>query len=83
VLPETNVTALALVSHPYIREDGEVVEQQSEVLITGAVEWNQDKLQYKIYDLDCTNDDGETIYVSESIACAKLMMRYFYLMRMV
>ena len=83
MLPETNVTAFALVSHPSIADDGEVVERQTEVLITGVVEFNQDKLQYKIYELDCTDEDGGDIYVDDSIACAKLMLRYFEMMRLV
>ncbi len=61
MLPETNVTAFALVSHPSIADDGEVVERQTEVLITGVVEFNQDKLQYSIYEMDCTDEDGGDI----------------------
>lgn len=83
MLPETNVTAFALVSYPFVGDDGEVFERQGEVLITGVVEFHQDKFQYRIYDLDCTDEDGATVYVDDATACAKIMLRYFEMMRLV
>lgn len=65
-----------------ISKDGDVDEDDREVMITGFVEYNPRRVSWRVSEMTVSDESGASVYVDQQVAAARLVLRYFELRRM-